>query len=195
MSFRPSHLAWSTFWTYCAHIMQCTSNINKWSFMPWWACRWTRRIIYSPVSLTVFDQHVAQFLMLVVDNGKGILCSILFCRWSQDWKSRFWTVGNLKPCISPSWYHLHHNLQIATTADHGFVKQLQKGISGARSDDTKGLKGAILDWIVLHGQSLHPVIAHNVKVDRGFNHERMGALLCPADMDWTNPEFVSCSSN
>ena len=104
-------------------------------------------------------------------------------------------VGNLKPCISPSWYHLCHNLQIATTADCGFVKQLQKGISGARSDDTKGLKGAILDWIVSHGQSLHPVITHNVKVDRSFNYEWMGALLCPADMDWTNPEFVSCSSN
>lgn len=195
MSFRPSHLAWLAFRTYCACIMQCTSNINKRSFTPWWACRRTRRIVYSLVSLTAFDWHVAQFLKLVVDNGKGILCSILFFRWSQDWKSGFWMVGNLKPCILPSWYHLHHNLQIATTADRGFVKQLQKGISGARSDDTKGLKGAILDWIVPHGQSLHPVITRNVKVDRSFNHEQMGALLCPADMDWTNPEFVSCSSN
>ena len=73
-------------------------------------------------------------------------------------------MGNLKPCISLSWYHLRHNLQIATTADCGFVKQLQKGISGARSDDTKGLKGAILDWIVLHGQSLHPVIASHLHI-------------------------------
>ena len=147
MSFWPSHLTWSAFWAYCACIMQCTSNINKRSFTPWRACRRTRRIVYGPVSLTAFDRHVAQFLKLVVDSGEGILCSILFCRWSQDWKSGFWTVGNLKSCTSPSWYHLRHNIQMATTADHGFVKQLQKGISGARSDDTKGLKGAILDWI------------------------------------------------
>ena len=42
---------------------------------------------------------------------------------------------------------------------------VQKGVSSARSDDTKGLKGAILDWIVPHGQSLHPPIARNVKID------------------------------
>lgn len=66
--------------------------------------------------------------------------------------------------------------------------QIQKGVSSARSDDTKGLKGAILDWIVPHGQSLHPPIARNVKIDRGFHHERTGALLCPADMDWTDLE-------
>ena len=79
------------------------------------------------------------------------------------------------------------------STDYNFLTQLQKGVSSARSDDTKGLKGAILDWIVPHGQSLHPPIARNVKIDRGFNHDRTGALLCPADMDWSNPELVSYS--
>lgn len=64
--------------------------------------------------------------------------------------------------------------------------QLRKGAAGARGDDTKSLKGAILDWITPKGQSLTPPIARNVKVDRGFNHERTGALLCPTGLDWSN---------
>jgi hypothetical protein len=66
--------------------------------------------------------------------------------------------------------------------------KLQKGLSGARADDTKGLKGAILDWITPSGQSLTPPIAQNVKIDRGFNHEHTGSLLCPAGLDWNDPE-------
>ena len=68
------------------------------------------------------------------------------------------------------------------------LSQLQKGISGARSDDTKSLKGPILDWIVPSGQVLTPPLARNVKMDRGFHHERTGALLCPAGLDWSNAE-------
>ena len=68
------------------------------------------------------------------------------------------------------------------------LSQLQKGISSARSDDTKSLKGPILDWIVPSGQALTPPLARNVKIDRGFHHERTGALLCPAGMDWSNLE-------
>ena len=32
--------------------------------------------------------------------------------------------------------------------------KLQKGLSSAQADNTKGLKGAILDWIIPPGQSL-----------------------------------------
>jgi len=66
---------------------------------------------------------------------------------------------------------------------------IQKGSSNARSDDTKSLKGAILDWITPRGQPLNPSLARNVKIDRGFHHDRTGALLCPADMDWTSTEI------
>ena len=66
--------------------------------------------------------------------------------------------------------------------------KFSKGASGARGDDTKSLKGAVLDWITLKGQSLVPPLARNMKVDRGYNHERTGALLCPAGLDWSNPE-------
>jgi hypothetical protein len=30
----------------------------------------------------------------------------------------------------------------------------------------------------------------NVKADRGFHHERTGALLCPTGLDWDDPEYV-----
>ncbi|KAI6006877.1 hypothetical protein EDD15DRAFT_2383856 [Pisolithus albus] len=63
---------------------------------------------------------------------------------------------------------------------------IQKGINGARADDTKGIKGAIIDWITPKGQSLSLHIPRNVKSGRGFNHECTGALLCPAGLDWTN---------
>jgi hypothetical protein len=68
--------------------------------------------------------------------------------------------------------------------------ELQKGMSTARSDDTKGLKGPILDWIVPHGQSLQPPLPRNIKTDRGFHHERTGSLLCPTGMNWSDPEYV-----
>ena len=70
--------------------------------------------------------------------------------------------------------------------------QIQKGASSARSDDTKSLKGAILDWITPRGQSLIPPLARNVKTDRGFHHERTGALLCPTGLDWSNTEYDAC---
>jgi len=58
-------------------------------------------------------------------------------------------------------------------------------------DDTKSLKGAIIDWITPRGQSLDPPLARNVKTDRGFHHERTGALLCPVGLDWSNIEYES----
>ncbi|KAF9241307.1 hypothetical protein BU15DRAFT_87241 [Melanogaster broomeanus] len=66
---------------------------------------------------------------------------------------------------------------------------IQKGANGARADDTKGMKTAIVDWITPKGQGLHPHIPRNVKSGRGFHHERTGALLCPAGLDWSNSEI------
>jgi len=76
------------------------------------------------------------------------------------------------PSFSPLWTHL---------------LKIQKGVSSARSDDTKSLKGSVLEWIVPHGQTLNPPLARNVKIDRGFHHERTGFLLCPAGMNWSDP--------
>ncbi|KJA14013.1 hypothetical protein HYPSUDRAFT_150876 [Hypholoma sublateritium FD-334 SS-4] len=66
---------------------------------------------------------------------------------------------------------------------------LQKGSSSARSDDTKSLKSAIVDWLMPVGEPLNPPIGRNVKADRGFNHEVTGALLCPTGLDWSDAKI------
>ncbi|KAG1843767.1 hypothetical protein F4604DRAFT_1884563 [Suillus subluteus] len=62
-----------------------------------------------------------------------------------------------------------------------------KGAAGARGDDTKTLKSAILDWISPKGEAIQPHLHRNSKLDRGFNHELTGSLLCPAGLDWHDP--------
>lgn len=66
--------------------------------------------------------------------------------------------------------------------------QIQKGSAGARADDTKGLKGVIIDWITPRGQTLQPPLMRNVKTDRGFFHPSTGELLCPIDYDWNDAQ-------
>ncbi|KAG1754733.1 uncharacterized protein EDB91DRAFT_1233614 [Suillus paluster] len=66
--------------------------------------------------------------------------------------------------------------------------QIGKGAAGARGDDTKTLKSAILDWISLRGEAIQPPLHRNSKVDRGFNHELTGSLLCPAGLDWNDSQ-------
>ncbi|KAH6887773.1 hypothetical protein BKA70DRAFT_1122102, partial [Coprinopsis sp. MPI-PUGE-AT-0042] len=66
---------------------------------------------------------------------------------------------------------------------------IQKGANSARSDDTKTLKSAVVDWIVpSDGTPLSPPIARNIKMDRGFIHPRTGFLLCPAELNWEDEE-------
>lgn len=89
-------------------------------------------------------------------------------------------------CISLNWYVSRSFSSLRAIGSH--IGKIQKGVSSARSDDTKSLKGAILDWILPLGQSLQPPLTRNVKMDRGFHHESTGALLCPTGLDWTNPE-------
>ncbi|KAH6904057.1 hypothetical protein BKA70DRAFT_1109709 [Coprinopsis sp. MPI-PUGE-AT-0042] len=64
---------------------------------------------------------------------------------------------------------------------------IQKGSSTARADDTKGLKGVIIDWITPPGEALRPPLSRNVKTDRGFYHDVTGRLLCPIGLDWKDP--------
>jgi hypothetical protein len=65
---------------------------------------------------------------------------------------------------------------------------IQKGSSQARSDDSKSLKLAVVDWIAPRGQALSPPLSRHAKNDRGFQHERTGELLCPVGWDWSNTE-------
>ncbi|KZP11823.1 hypothetical protein FIBSPDRAFT_898713 [Athelia psychrophila] len=66
---------------------------------------------------------------------------------------------------------------------------IRKGSSGARGDDTKALKGAVVEWLVPAGQVLSPPIARNIKLTRGFHHERTGQLLCPMEYDWDDEKI------
>ncbi|KAG1843618.1 hypothetical protein C8R48DRAFT_618585 [Suillus tomentosus] len=66
-----------------------------------------------------------------------------------------------------------------------------KGAAGARGDDTKTLKAAVLDWIASNGEAIQPPLHRNTKIDRGFNHELTGSLLCPAGLNWKDPQYVS----
>ncbi|TEB28913.1 hypothetical protein FA13DRAFT_1632890, partial [Coprinellus micaceus] len=66
---------------------------------------------------------------------------------------------------------------------------ITKGVSSARSDDTKSIKVAIVDWITPTHQVLSPPIQRNVKNDRGFHHPRTGELLCPVNLDWKDDKI------
>ena len=45
-----------------------------------------------------------------------------------------------------------------------FILQIQKGVSSARSDDTKSMKGAVLDWITPRDVLLNPVMSRRTVV-------------------------------
>lgn len=82
-------------------------------------------------------------------------------------------------------------LQFSNTSPHPGL-QLQKGSASARAEDTKSLKGTILDWLVPPGgPPLDPPLSRNVKVNRGFNHERTGFLLCPVGLNWDDDQYAS----
>ncbi|KAH6874091.1 hypothetical protein BKA70DRAFT_1378942 [Coprinopsis sp. MPI-PUGE-AT-0042] len=85
---------------------------------------------------------------------------------------------------------LHQRLLDASEEEViAIAAMIQKGANSARSDDTKTLKSAVVDWIVLSdGTPLNPPIARNVKMDRGFTHPRTGFLLCPAELNWQDEE-------
>lgn len=68
--------------------------------------------------------------------------------------------------------------------------QIQKGVSSGRSDDTKGMKGPVLDWITPRDIALQPPLSRNIKTNRGFHHPITGALLCPAGVDWNDSQYV-----
>jgi len=70
------------------------------------------------------------------------------------------------------------------------IWQIQRGANASRADDTKGMKGTIIDWITPPGQVITPPLNRKMKFDRGFHHETTGSLLCPAGVNWDDPEWV-----
>ncbi|KAG1836688.1 hypothetical protein DFJ58DRAFT_669456 [Suillus subalutaceus] len=66
---------------------------------------------------------------------------------------------------------------------------IDRGAAGARGDVTKTLKSVVLDWISPNGEATQPPLHQNSKIDRGFNHQLTGSLLCPAGLNWDNPQM------
>jgi hypothetical protein len=82
-------------------------------------------------------------------------------------------------------------LSLTSSKPSSYPSKIQKGVSSARSDDTKSLKGVVLDWITPRDIPLIPSLSRNVKTNRGFHHPVTGGLLCPAGLDWNDAEQVS----
>ncbi|KZT20577.1 hypothetical protein NEOLEDRAFT_1025785, partial [Neolentinus lepideus HHB14362 ss-1] len=82
---------------------------------------------------------------------------------------------------------LDSNEEDSTSMLNTLAKHLKDGQSKARSDDTSGLKAAIVDW-VHEIDDKAPRVARNSKHGRGFNHPVYGHLLCPAVLDWDDTE-------
>ncbi|KAG1844471.1 hypothetical protein F4604DRAFT_1516009, partial [Suillus subluteus] len=66
---------------------------------------------------------------------------------------------------------------------------ISRGAAGARGDDMKTLKSAVLDWISPKGAAIQPPLHRNSKIDHGFNHKLTRSPLCPTGLDWKDPEY------
>ncbi|KAG1894275.1 uncharacterized protein F5891DRAFT_1131003 [Suillus fuscotomentosus] len=69
-----------------------------------------------------------------------------------------------------------------------FPAEERKGAAGTRGNDAKMLKSVILDWISSKGEGIRPPLHRNSKIDRSFNHDLTRSLLCPAGLDWNDPQ-------
>ncbi|KZP25308.1 hypothetical protein FIBSPDRAFT_929271 [Athelia psychrophila] len=67
------------------------------------------------------------------------------------------------------------------------ARMMEYGRNKARTKDARDLKQKILEWIT-PGQ---PLTNADKKPDRGFNHQQIGALLCPVNLSWSDLETQS----
>lgn len=66
--------------------------------------------------------------------------------------------------------------------------QLRKGSGGSRGDDAANLKPSVISWIVALFENPNPPLSPTTKMDRGFEHDITGRLLCPMDYNWDDME-------
>ncbi|KAF8224076.1 hypothetical protein L208DRAFT_1161718, partial [Tricholoma matsutake] len=128
-------------------------------------------------------------------NIHALITSGLLCdsECTDDPEESFTTEQRLEYCIYRTLLNMVPGLEehLVNSLDEEMrmiTDLLQKGASSAQSDDTKGLKSAVLDSIIPRGDSLTPPIPCNVKSSHGFNHDKTGQLLCPVEFDWSDEE-------
>ncbi|RXW13507.1 hypothetical protein EST38_g12348 [Candolleomyces aberdarensis] len=80
---------------------------------------------------------------------------------------------------------LWHENTTAEDKKH-IADMVQKGVKGARADDTKGLKSALVDLVTPLNGVLRPPLSRGNKNGRGFLHEETGRYLCPTDYEWSD---------
>ena len=68
--------------------------------------------------------------------------------------------------------------------------QMQEAAQQVRGDDTGRLKTRVLDILAIAHRDQPIALPVDIydKSQRGFNHEFIGSLLCPAGMDWKGPK-------
>jgi hypothetical protein len=68
--------------------------------------------------------------------------------------------------------------------------KLRKGASGARGDDAANLKPAVVTWIAALFENPLIPFSPSSKLDRGFESDITGQLLCPIDYNWNDESYV-----
>ncbi|KAG2339314.1 hypothetical protein BDR05DRAFT_951234 [Suillus weaverae] len=66
------------------------------------------------------------------------------------------------------------------------LKKLRQGTDSAWEDDTSKLKSLVADWVNRELKANPPIDPDN-KTCRGFINDACGRLLCPTELDWSNP--------
>ncbi|KAG2745604.1 hypothetical protein P692DRAFT_201719865, partial [Suillus brevipes Sb2] len=66
------------------------------------------------------------------------------------------------------------------------LKKLRQGADSARGDDTSKLKSLVPEWINREMKPDPPIDPED-KHCRGFVNDACGRLLCPTELDWSNP--------
>jgi len=66
------------------------------------------------------------------------------------------------------------------------LMQLHKGASGARGDNVANLKPAVVSWLTELLENPMVPLSPNNKLERGFEHDLTGNLLCPIEYNWND---------
>ncbi|KAG2050294.1 hypothetical protein BDR06DRAFT_1011453 [Suillus hirtellus] len=66
------------------------------------------------------------------------------------------------------------------------IKTLRQGANSAQGDDTAKLKTLVSDWVNSELRP-NPPVESDDKHYRGFVNDACGRLLCPTELDWSNP--------
>ncbi|KAG0693737.1 hypothetical protein DFH29DRAFT_881231 [Suillus ampliporus] len=94
--------------------------------------------------------------------------------------------NNIEDLVTENDRRSEHDDDQDTTLESA-TDRLWKGADGARGDDTSKLKTLVADWVNCELKP-NPPVDSNDKYPCGFTSDACGRLLCPAELDWKNPD-------